>query len=126
MNHPVMKAGDYAKAFETALNEGNLDRLLALYEPDALLRSPQGEISASAAGVRAEMHNLIAAKARMENRARHTLAHGDTALIVVDWTLELSLPHGENVRQQGTATNVIRFDAVHGWRMIVANPLGID
>jgi ketosteroid isomerase-like protein len=125
MNDPIFHASDYAKAFETVLNEGNVERILQLYDTDVVMRSPDGRISTGMEAVRTEMQSLVDANARIGNDLRQVLVHGDTALIIVDWTLQLTLPHGKAVHQHGTATNVIRTDKTSGWRMIVANPYGI-
>jgi ketosteroid isomerase-like protein len=125
MNHPVTDVRDYAKAFESALNAGHAERILQLYDAGAAMRTPDGRISTGLDAVRAEMQDLIRANAHIQNHLRYALVHDDTALIVVDWTLQLVPPDGNPVRQQGTATNVIRFDKNEGWRMIVANPYGV-
>ena len=54
------------------------------------------------------MQQLIAAKANLANTLRHTLRHGDVALIVVDYVLRLTAPDGSPVGVTGTATNVIQ------------------
>jgi ketosteroid isomerase-like protein len=125
VNNRVTDARDFSKAFETALNDGCIEHILQLYDPNAAMRAPDNRISAGLEAVRLEMQGLISANARIENHLRYALVHGDTALIVVDWALDLSLPDGSALHQQGTATNVIRFDNVSGWRMIVANPYGV-
>jgi ketosteroid isomerase-like protein len=52
------------------------------------------------------------------------LCHDDTALIVVDWTLEATTPDGTRVTPSGTTANVARRSAGGSWRFTVLNPLG--
>lgn len=112
----------FPREFELALNAGDLERIFELYAEDAVLRTQSNETRSGAAAVRAEMQQLIAAKANITNTLRHTLRHGETALIVVDYVLRLTAPDGAPVVLTGTATNVIQERPAKGWRMIVANP----
>jgi ketosteroid isomerase-like protein len=114
----------YPLEFETPLNRGDLERLAALYDEQAVVRGQSNEIYFGAAAVRAEMQQLISARANITNTLRHILRYGDTALIIVDYVLRLTTPDGGPVSVTGTATNVIRHQPERGWRMIVANPQG--
>ena len=113
----------FPTAFDHALNAGDLDRLVCLYDPQAAIRTSEGSVGRGVDQITQEMGKLISAKALIDNRLRHIFQNGDTALIV-DWTLELNTPDGQRVKAQGTATNVIRQTADHGWRMIISNPQG--
>jgi len=114
----------FPREFDTALNKGDLERLVALYDGEAVLRVQSGEIHFGSAAVRAEMQQLIASKAKIANTLRYALRHGDIALIIVDYVLCLTAPDGSPVSSTGTATNVIRHHSEKGWRMIIANPQG--
>ncbi len=124
MPNIVTEPADFPHAFDTALNRGDLDQLVALYEDDAVLRGSSGEIRSGGQAVREEMDGLIGARAAITNSLRHLFRSGDTALIIVDYVLRLSAPDGSPVEVTGTATNVIRRDAEKGWRLVVANPQG--
>lgn len=120
----VTEPSVFPREFECALNEGDLERVTALYDENAVLHAQAGEIQSGPAAVRAEMQQLVRARASITNTLRHIFLHGDTALIVVDYALSLTAPDGSPVRVTGTATNVIRDDTEKGWRMIIANPQG--
>jgi len=53
------------------------------------------------------MQQLIAAKANITNTLRHTLKHGKTALVIVDYILRLTMPDDTPIVLSGTATNVL-------------------
>lgn len=72
------------------------------------------------------MQQLISAKAEIANTLRRTFRYRDTALIIVDYVLRLTLPNGTPVLANGTATHVIRQDRDKGCRLIVANPQGVN
>ena len=115
----------YPKAFEAALNAGDIDRIVALYDDEAVLRGQSNEVHSGPDAVRAEMQQLVASGANITNTLRHVFQHDDTALIIVDYVLKLTPPGGDPVEMTGTATNVIRNDLQTGWRMIIANPQGV-
>ena len=111
---------DFPFAFQHALNGGDLERIVALYDDAAVLRVQSGEVRSGTTAVRAEMRQLVAADAEIANTLRHSLRHGDVALIVVDYA-----PDGSPVVLTGSAANVIRNTPANGWRMIIANPQGL-
>lgn len=114
----------FPKDFQHALNAGDLDRISALYDENAVLHLQSGEIRSGAAAVRDEMRLLIKAHAHITNTLRLTFRHDDIALIIVDYVLQLTAPDGTRVELPGTATNVIQDQGTQGWRMIIANPQG--
>ncbi len=124
MSNIVTDPADFPHVFDAALNEGDLNRLAALYEDQAVLRVSSGEVRSGGAAVREEMGGLIAARANITNSLRHLFRSGDVALIIVDYVLRLSAPDGRPVEVTGAATNVLRRDEEKGWRLIVANPQG--
>ena len=124
MTDIVVRPEAFPHEFELALNRGDLERIVALYDREAIFRAQSGEICSGAAAIRAEMQQLIAAGARITNTLRHVLRHGDTALIIVDYVLHLTMPDGSPVVLTGTATNVLQKQLDGGWRMIIANPQG--
>jgi len=122
----VGEPSNFPTAFDHALNAGNLEELLSLYDERATIRTADGRVEQGHAAIRVEMEKLIASKAVIVNKTRHTFQSGDTALIVVDWDLSLSTPDGQRVQRRGTATNVLKNDPQLGWRMAVANPQGTE
>lgn len=111
-------------AFEETLNAGDLDGLLALFAADGVARRVTGEAVFGDEAVRAELAGMIAGGARISNSHRHTFVGGDTALLITDWSLEITTPAGERISPSGTTANVARRDASGAWRFTVLNPLG--
>jgi len=124
MSDAVNKPADFPYDFEAALNTGDLEHIVGLYDENAVLHVQTGEIRAGEAAVRAEMRQLIESEASITNTLRHTFRHDGTALIVVDYMLRLTAPDGNPVVVTGTATNVLQDQGEKGWRMIIANPQG--
>ena len=124
MSDIVTDPAAFPHGFDAALNEGDLDRVAALYDEDATIRVQSGDTHSGQAAIRAELGQMIAAGANITNTLRHIFRHGDTALIIVDYRLRLTTPDGSPIEVKGTATNVLQAHPEKGWRMIIANPQG--
>lgn len=111
-------------AYEDALNAGDVDGVLALFHQDATMRTFSGEVLTDQKALRAETVHSIAARARLTNTLRSTQIGGDTALIIVDWNLEATLPDGTQISPTGTTTAVARRAADGAWRFVVLNCQG--
>jgi hypothetical protein len=74
--------------------------------------------------LRAEIAATVAARGRLTNVPRHTLVGEDTALLVTDWTLELTTPDGERVAPTGTTANIACRGTDGAWRFTLLNPRG--
>jgi ketosteroid isomerase-like protein len=61
----------------------------------------------------------------MTATTRHALASGDTALLVIDWTIDATGVDGKPLAVRGTSTDVVRRQADGSWRCIIDNPHNI-
>ncbi|WP_194895650.1 YybH family protein [Catenulispora pinisilvae] len=111
-------------AYADALNAGDADAVLALFHQDATMRTFSGEVLTDREALRAETLQSIAARARLTNKPRSTLIGGDTALSIVDWDLEATLPDGTRISPTGTTTAVARRSADGSWRFAVLHCQG--
>jgi uncharacterized protein (TIGR02246 family) len=111
-------------AYADALNAGDADAVLALFQQDATMRTFTGEVLTGWEALHAETVHSIAAQARLTNKPKVTLIGGDTALIIVDWNLEATLPDGTRISPTGTTTAVARPSADGSWRFAVLNCQG--
>jgi uncharacterized protein (TIGR02246 family) len=108
-------------AYADALNAGHADAVLALFHRDATMRTFNGEVLTDREALRAETARSIAAQARLTNKPRSTLIEGDTALSIVDWSLEATLPDGTRISPTGTTTAVARRSGEGWWRFTILN-----
>jgi ketosteroid isomerase-like protein len=86
------------------------------YAPDAVY-SPVPGVLLSGNDLEASIGRLVALGASIEVSVRHVLATGDTALVVLDWTIPAA-------GMTGTATDVARRQDDGTWKCIVDNPHG--
>ncbi|WP_034092005.1 YybH family protein [Streptacidiphilus albus] len=111
-------------AYADALNAGDADAVLALFHQDATMRTFNGEVLADQEALLAEAVRTIAAQAHLTNKPRSTLIGGGTALSIVDWDLEATLPDGTRISPTGTTMAVARRSADGSWRFAVLNCQG--
>jgi uncharacterized protein (TIGR02246 family) len=111
-------------AYQDALNAGHADAVLALFHQDATMRTFNGRVLTDREALRAETVQTVAAQARLTNKPRFTQIGGDTALIIVDWNLEATLPDGTRISPTGTTAAVARRPADGSWRFAVLNCQG--
>ncbi len=112
-------------AFDAALNAGDLDAVLALFDDAATMRMTDGvHVAHGKPALREALARLLTLRPRIRNHVRLTLASGDTALVLMDWTVSMTLPDGREVAQAGAATQVMARGADGVWRLRISNPLG--
>lgn len=114
-------------AFDAALNAGDLDTILGLFSNVATMRMTNGEVvQEDRSALRSSMAQLFALRPRIRNVVRRVLTSGDIALVLMDWTLNVTLPDGSACEERGTATQVMERGRDGGWRLRISNPLGVS
>ncbi|MQY29587.1 YybH family protein [Nocardia aurantia] len=106
-------------AYADALNVGDADAVLELFHPDATMHTFSGKVITGHEALRAETVQTVATRAHLTNKPKSTLIGGDTALIIVDWNLEATLPTGARISPTGTTTAVARPSADGSWRFAI-------
>jgi len=78
---PALDPEDLARFFVVRANAGDVDGLVALYEPDALLAGPAGQIMIGAEAIRDFYAGLLATRPTfVAGQQRPALRRGDIAL----------------------------------------------
>lgn len=114
-------------AFDAALNAGDLDGVLGLFSNQATMRMTNGDVvQGDPAGLRISFAQLLALRPHIHNEVRRALTSGDIALVLLDWTLNVTLPDGREHEERGTATQVVELGRDGGWRLRISNPPGLN
>jgi uncharacterized protein (TIGR02246 family) len=110
------------KVFQDAVNAGDLEGLLSLYEPDAVFVPAPNETARSSVAIRQAWADLLALKARfsLTTKTRHQV--GDIALEATEWKLEGTDPDGNPMTLNGFAAVVHRRRPDGTWRLLIDNP----
>jgi uncharacterized protein (TIGR02246 family) len=116
---------DLHKLFATAVNDGNLEGIMALYERDAAMISPQGAITAGYEAIRQSMERFLALKGRFEMQTLEVIRVSDLALLRGEWRLAGGTgPEGQPVDMAGRGLDVARQQQSGGWRFVIDLPFG--
>ena len=113
-------------AFDTAFNAKDVDGVLECLTEDATMRMTDGAVFTGRESMRDYFAGMLQNPLHIRNEVRRSLESGDFALLLLDWTLTVSLPTGEKHVETGTATQVMQRGADSIWRLRVSNPLGLN
>jgi ketosteroid isomerase-like protein len=102
--------------FERAFNSGNVEDILALYEPGAVLVSG-GELVTGYKGLRRAYTAFLAGGARMKLDTRAVI-ESDEGLAVLHGAWSLGPP----LATQGLSTEVVRRQPDGSWMFVIDNP----
>ncbi|NRQ39969.1 DUF4440 domain-containing protein [Nonomuraea sp. NN258] len=111
------------EAFMAAFNAGDAQRLEHLYATDGVLIPRPGHPVTGEDRAAANRH-LLGFGLPIDARLRHAYVAGDTALLVVDWSIRGTSRDGHPIDLRGTATDVARRGQDGGWRYLIDNPFG--
>jgi uncharacterized protein (TIGR02246 family) len=107
---------------QDAVNHGDIDALMAIYEDDATLLVPPGGRSAHGRNeIRAMMAPVLAARPHMTSTVVKTLVGDGWAITHVRW--ELSGNGGNDTTLAGRGTVVSRRRPDGTWGIVVDDPL---
>jgi uncharacterized protein (TIGR02246 family) len=106
-----------------ALNSGDADAVNRLYLDDAIsVWEPGSPINGQAR--HDSVVEFVARKPSMRAEVRESYVTGDTALMVVDWTIDVTGENGEPEHLTGVGLDVLRRGEDGYWRYAVDNPFG--
>jgi ketosteroid isomerase-like protein len=113
------------QVFERELNGGNLDGLVALYEPAATFTVEPGKVVAGAAAIREALAGFLSLKPRITLSPRVLANAGDIAMVSSKWKLQGTAPDGSSVDLSGESAEVLRRQSDGTWKFIIDNPWGL-
>ena len=130
MNNPkeftVETPAEMNQAFAAAFNSGNVNNLLALYEPGAVLVTQKGESLSSLPSIKAELLRLLALGGEMVSENIYAYQNEDIALLRARFTLKTKKPNGEPLEITGQTSEIVRRQKDGRWLYIVDHPFGAN
>jgi uncharacterized protein (TIGR02246 family) len=114
---PANTAEEIHMLFVDAFNRADVEALVALYEPDAILVTRSGSAVGHDA-IRKAYEHILASGPRMELETRAAVESGDgLVLLHASWVVHRGV---DEVR--GTSTEVARRQPDSSWRFVIDEP----
>jgi ketosteroid isomerase-like protein len=79
-NGGAQQPEDLDRLFLERANAGDVDGVVNLYEPDAVLAFPPGHLAAGRSAIREVYADLLAGRPRLTGEIRPAIRHGDIAI----------------------------------------------
>lgn len=121
---PPLKPEDPDIMITEALNAGDLDAAVALYEPEAvLLTGPEeGAAARGTDAIRRFFNDFIAMQPKAKTQVNMTIQVGDIALTGCNWVFEATGPDGSPISTSGRSIEVVRRQPDGTWPFVIDNP----
>ena len=107
-----------------AINAGNLDEAVALYEPNAALIPEVGQTVTGTAAIREALAGMIAMNANIAVEVPLVVESGDTALLHSQYVFKGTGADGNPLNIEGKGVEIVRRQADGTWKFIIDNPFG--
>ncbi len=98
---------------QQAFNQGDLDAVVALYEPGAVFSSQQGELRSGSEAIRQEMAPFTATKPDLKIEVTKVITAGDIAVMYSRWSQ--TMPS----QMSGRAVEVARRQQDGNWLFVI-------
>jgi ketosteroid isomerase-like protein len=116
---PAHKPEDLDRLFEAALNRGDLDALVALYEPGAAMPEQSGNVAVGTDALRQSIGQFVAMKPQIDLQVEKVVQAGDVALVYSKWTMDAG-----GQKMEGKGREVTRRQPDGTWKYLIDDPFG--
>jgi uncharacterized protein (TIGR02246 family) len=110
------------RTFTDRVHAGDLDGLVALYEPAAVFEPQPGVVVEGHEAIRQALAELLALRPTMVAETVEVLQADDVALVINEWTMTGAAPDGTEVRQAGRSADVVRRQPSGTWLVLIDKP----
>ena len=111
-------------AMTTAFAKGEIDSILATYEPGAIVVGAPGQVSKGTDALRQMFGQFIALKPEFTFTLNDAVQADDLAIHYNTWKMKGKMPDGSVVEQGGLSVVVLRKQADGRWLMVIDDPFG--
>jgi uncharacterized protein (TIGR02246 family) len=118
------KPENWPRVFEQHLNAGDLEAVMALYDPDARFVARSGETLVGHDRIRKVLGSMIDAKTRFHSRVIRAVTVGDIAQLYTDFDGTAVDSSGKTIPVHNKAIEVLRRQPDGDWKLIMSDPNG--
>jgi uncharacterized protein (TIGR02246 family) len=108
--------------FARAVQVGDLDAVMALYEPNATFVPLPGQLVTGHAAIREALRGMFALRPRFELDPRESIVAGDIALLISRWKISGTRLDGRPLHLEGQTSDVARRQEDGTWLLVIDNP----
>ena len=121
---PAKTPQELQSLFVAAFNSGDLDALLALYEPNAALATQSGVPQVGTDKLGDSFQTIIGMKGKMAIDTTYAVETDGIALLRGSWSMESMTPVGKPVTMKGHSIEVARRQPDGSWLFVIDHPFG--
>lgn len=121
---PAKTPQELQSLFVAAFNSGDLDAILALYEPNAALATQSGLTQVGTEKLGDSFRTIVGMKGKMAIDTAYAVETDGIALLRGAWSLESMTPAGKPVAMKGHSIEVARRQPDGSWLFVIDHPFG--
>lgn len=118
---PARSPKEVDDLFAQAMNAGDLEAALALFEEDGSFANEQGQVVSGKAALREALGGFFAMQPQLDLQIKKVILAGDIAVNSGAWTLKATGPDGP-VEMSGRGVAVVRRQPNGDWLYVVDDP----
>ncbi|MEO6697537.1 MAG: nuclear transport factor 2 family protein [Gammaproteobacteria bacterium] len=122
----TLSPSDAVTQFVNAMNKGDLDTAMSIYEPEASLVVQPGVVVTGTLALREALAGFVALKPILTTEAQQVVRAGDIALYCSRWNMHGTDPAGNAVQMSGRSSDILRRQPDGNWLIALDNPWGAD
>ena len=123
---PAHSPEELDQNFEEALNAGDLEGLVALYEPQAVFVSEPGQTVSGTEAIREVLSAFVSMNPTITVAVQTLGQMDDIALTAAKWEMSGTGPDGQPIQMRGDSKEVCRRQADGTWLFIIDDPGTLD
>lgn len=107
-----------------AVNQGNLEAVVACYETEAILIVQPGQTATGIKAIREAFAGYIAMQTIITAQMHKVTQAGNLALFISKWSATGTAADGSAVQMEGTSSDILRRQTDGRWLIVIDNPFG--
>ena len=116
---PANKPEELMVLLGQALNSGDLEAAVALYDPEACVVPEPGTMVKGTAAIRETLTGFLSMKPTITAPPSQVIQTGELAAVFNSWSLEGTGPDGSSVSLSGNSAEVVRQQSDGTWRYVI-------
>jgi uncharacterized protein (TIGR02246 family) len=120
------KPEEVDQLFARAFSAGDLEAMVALYEPGATFVPRSGNPVTGRDAIREALRGFLNLCGELQTEVRSVVPAGDLALLRSEWSLKGTAPGGCLLDLPGRGVKVLRRQPEGNWLYVIHNPFGCD